>query len=141
MRIVYSYQGVEKVFEQDASEIIIGRPEGMGVDLDLSPDYLVSPAHARLWIERGKCWLEDLGSTCGTQVNGEEIKGIRKRALRSGDFISIGETELKVEISASPLTESWKENEEPPDDFLKPLGKETPRLDADKMAYTSADSN
>jgi pSer/pThr/pTyr-binding forkhead associated (FHA) protein len=44
----------------------------------------VSRPHARLWLEGGECWIEDLGSRRGTQVGGDEIRGRGKRRLRAG---------------------------------------------------------
>jgi len=99
MRIVYSYQGKEEVFDQEKAEVIIGRPkEGVTVDLDPSPDQKVSRPHARVWVENGQYWIEDLNSQHGTQVNGEEIKGKGERRLQAGNSIRIGETTLRVEI-------------------------------------------
>src|SRR2546422_931266 len=67
MRIVYSFEGKETVFESD-EEVTIGRPvQGVRIDLDLSPDRSVSRPHARIWSEDGQMWLEDLNSRHGTQ--------------------------------------------------------------------------
>jgi len=43
--------------------------------LDLSADLQVSRTHAKAWQTRGICWVEDLGSTHGTRVNGALING------------------------------------------------------------------
>jgi pSer/pThr/pTyr-binding forkhead associated (FHA) protein len=40
-------------------------------------------------------WVEDLGSTNGTFVNGSKIEA--RTRLRSGDVLRIGQTELRVE--------------------------------------------
>ncbi|MBD0370237.1 MAG: FHA domain-containing protein [Pyrinomonadaceae bacterium] len=134
MRIVYSHWGLERVFEQeDASQIIIGRPEGTRVDLDLSPDETVSPAHARLWVEDGQCWLEDMGSQLGTKVNGEEIKGAGKRAILRGDLITIGNTKLRAELTASEYSQAKKPQLK---EIPKPLRENTPKLDASAPAFT-----
>lgn len=55
MRIIYFYQGQEKVFESEKTEIILGRPKKeVAVDLDLTPDQKVSRPHARIWMEKGQ---------------------------------------------------------------------------------------
>ena len=104
MRIVYCYQGRETVFDREKVQVIIGRPkQGVAIDLDLTPDQMVSRPHARVWLEEGQYWVEDLNSTRGTQVNGEEIKGKGKLRLQAGDSIRIGETTLQVEIPTAQV--------------------------------------
>ncbi|MCI0526434.1 MAG: GAF domain-containing protein [Nitrospira sp.] len=103
MQIIYTYQGKEKVFDTEKTEIILGRPKkGVAVDLDLTPDQKVSRPHARIWVEKGEYWIEDLKSTRGTQVNGEDVKGTGKRLLKTGDTLRMGETTLRVEIPGEP---------------------------------------
>ena len=91
IRILYSYQGKQRIFERQAAQVIIGRrKEDIAVDLDLTPDVAVSRLHARIWVEEGQYWIEDLGSTRGTQVSGEEIKGKGKWRLQAADTILVG---------------------------------------------------
>ena len=40
-------------------------------------------------------WVEDLGSTNGTFVNGEALK--QGRLLKPGDVLRVGQTELELE--------------------------------------------
>jgi Protein of unknown function (DUF3662)/FHA domain len=54
-------------------------------------DANVSRRHAEVVREGAEYWLVDLGSTNGTQVNGERIERAR---LRDGDVITIGSTEI-----------------------------------------------
>lgn len=53
-------------------------------------------------IERGAdgFYIEDLGSTCGTLVNGQKVKKVR---LAPGDLIMIGNTVLRLEDDAAPV--------------------------------------
>jgi len=100
MRIVSSYGGKDAVFETDAAQVVIGRSgQNVLVQLDLTPDSKVSRQHARLVVEGGQCWIEDLGSAYGTMVGGEEIKGTGKRRLRAGDQVRLGDTMLRVEAA------------------------------------------
>ncbi|MBV9210748.1 MAG: FHA domain-containing protein [Acidobacteria bacterium] len=95
MRITYSYQGEERIFERETSQVVIGRHnEG----IDLTPDLKVSRLHARVLVEDGKFWVEDLNSKHGTRVNDEEIKGQGKRRLHPDDVIKIGDTTLRAHI-------------------------------------------
>src|SRR5512137_2020897 len=53
---------------------------------------VVSGEHAVLYSAGGEVYLEDLGSTNGTTVNGQPIK---KHLLQSGDTLEIGKYRLK----------------------------------------------
>jgi adenylate cyclase len=99
MRITYSYQGKEQIFERDTSQVIAGRPsQAIAVDLDLRPDQAVSRPHARIWVDGGKYWIEDLNSLRGTLIGAENIKGKGRRQLSPGDIVRIGDTTLRVHI-------------------------------------------
>src|SRR2546423_6955143 len=102
MRITYSIQGEERVFEHETSQVIIGRHKE-GIAIDLAPDLKVSRMHARIFVEDSQYWIEDLDSKQGTNVNGEEIKGQGKRLLHPGDIIEIGDATLKVHIPAEQI--------------------------------------
>jgi hypothetical protein len=72
--------------------VIAGRDAGSGIHLD---DEYASARHARVDPRPDGVWIEDLGSTNGTYVNGERVIGARE--LVSGDVVRIGETELRLE--------------------------------------------
>jgi len=83
------YQGGE--FPVTANkEIVVGRSSDL--DMVLVED-MVSRKHARINLQTDGIWIEDLGSTNGTFVNGEKIKRAR---LKEGDRILIGTSILKV---------------------------------------------
>jgi adenylate cyclase len=103
IRIFHSFQGSTKTIEYPKAQVVIGRTrDGISADLDLTPDRQVSRAHARVWQESDGYWIEDLGSASGTQVSGEEIKGLGKRRLRGDDTLRLGLTTLIVEIPGEP---------------------------------------
>ena len=52
----------------------------------------VSGEHAALQMTGGEVFLEDLGSTNGTYVNG---KAVKKQALQNGDTIEVGKYKIK----------------------------------------------
>ncbi|MBC8326810.1 MAG: FHA domain-containing protein [Verrucomicrobia subdivision 3 bacterium] len=98
MQISYQYQGKWHIKQLSAEVVTVGRPNNReGIHIDLSPDTTVSRLHARVWLENGVCWLEDLGSRYGTQVNGAQITG--RVQLQAGDAVEIGETTLRVDPS------------------------------------------
>lgn len=70
---------------------------------DLVIDNLaVSGEHAVVFRAGDDIYLEDLGSTNGTTVNGQPIK---KHLLQSGDFIEIGKYRLKFLADSSTASE------------------------------------
>jgi putative nucleotidyltransferase with HDIG domain len=106
MQIYWNYRGRENKREFSAPDagascVLIGRPRPGGQvtpDLDLSPDLTVSRPHACIWIEaEGRYWIEDIGSTHGTLLNGDEIKEQGRLRLQAGDEIRIGETLLRID--------------------------------------------
>jgi adenylate cyclase len=107
MRISYTYQGTSQTFDSEVPEVIVGRPgPSVEVDLDLRPDRSVSRPHARIWLESGQCWIEDLNSLGGTLVGTEDISGKGKWLLRPGQRVRIGETILQVEAPPEPARPS-----------------------------------
>lgn len=72
---------------------VAGRDAGSGIRLD--GDDFASARHARIDPRPDGVWVEDLGSTNGTFVNGEQIDG--RQVLRPGDVLRIGATELRLE--------------------------------------------
>lgn len=83
------YQGGEFPIVTD-KPIIVGRSSDL--DMVLVED-MVSRKHARISMQQDQIWIEDLGSTNGTFVNGEKIKRAR---LKEGDRVLIGTSILKV---------------------------------------------
>jgi pSer/pThr/pTyr-binding forkhead associated (FHA) protein len=69
-------------------EITVGR--GGGCALVLNDDTYVSQLHARLFQQNGEGYVEDLGSTNGTYVNGKQINGVTR--LKRGDQVQFGQT-------------------------------------------------
>lgn len=97
LRVSVDYRGVESCREFEQDRLVIGRPDADAiVDLDLSPDNSVSRQHAVLECRDEAVWLTDLGSLCGTQVNGRNIKEQGASRIQSGDMIRIGETQLCI---------------------------------------------
>ena len=67
-------------------------------DVPLAADGTVSGRHARVFRRDGSPYLEDLGSTNGTFVNGQPLAA--ERLLRPGDVVAVGATELIYEVAA-----------------------------------------
>jgi FHA domain-containing protein len=82
-----------EVYALDSRPLTVGR--GNNNDLPLAGDEFASGRHARFESRRDGVWLEDIGSTNGTFVNG--IRLTRERRLAPGDVVRIGETDLRYE--------------------------------------------
>ena len=77
----------------DSSALLLGR--GSRNDVDLGRDEYASTEHARIEPRRDGVWLEDVGSTNGTYLNG--IRLTRPKRMTAGDVVRVGETELRYE--------------------------------------------
>lgn len=76
-------------FPLDKERITIGRRPGHDIHID---NLAVSGDHAAIVSIYNYHFLEDLGSTNGTQVNGKDIK---KQVLNHNDIIQIGKHQLR----------------------------------------------
>ena len=77
----------------DSAPVTIGRSSDN--DMELGDDEFASAYHARVEPRRDGVWVEDVGSTNGTFVNGVKLE--RAKRLVSGDVIRVGETDLRFE--------------------------------------------
>ena len=78
----------------DSTPVTIGRSSDN--DLAVQADEFASSHHARVEPRRDGVWIEDVGSTNGTFVNGSKLK--RPRRLDPGDIIRVGETDFRFEL-------------------------------------------
>jgi hypothetical protein len=81
------------VFTLDSHPLTMGR--GANNDVPLPTDEYASSRHARFEPRRDGVWIEDIGSTNGTFVNG--IRLTRERKLVAGDVVRVGETDVRFE--------------------------------------------
>jgi hypothetical protein len=78
------------------AEAVLGREEETDISVR---DPEVSRRHARISWQSGSHYVEDLGSTNGTFLNGNLVTS--PQPLRSGDTIGIGQTMLVFQTEAS----------------------------------------
>ena len=78
-------------FPLEQKEILVGRD--LGNDMTIG-DPEVSRRHARFFMRDDNFFVEDLGSTNGTFLNGERISSPKQ--LRVGDVITLGENVVLV---------------------------------------------
>lgn len=71
----------------------VGRNPENSVAID---DGFVSGSHAEISFNQGVWWLMDVGSTNGTQVNGQPVQG--KVQLHAGDIVSFGRVHMRAHV-------------------------------------------
>ena len=90
-----AYSG--KVVELTQGELVIGRSAPAGLII-VHPE--VSRRHARLTYQEGNYFLEDLGSSNGTLINGQPVRG--PQVLTDGAEIQLG-SEIRLVFSQPPV--------------------------------------
>ena len=84
------YQGLEVVLDRDW--LVIGR--GRGADTVLA-EATISRAHAAIGYDEGSFFIQDLGSTNGTLVNGAKVD---RQPLKNGDEIRMGRLVIEITL-------------------------------------------
>lgn len=86
------------------------------VGRDLLRDYTMEPnridkkqfvIYAEQWTGQTPFYIEDGGSTEGTLLNGNQIRGSARQSLKDGDEISLPGLTLKVRILPFPALRDW----------------------------------
>jgi pSer/pThr/pTyr-binding forkhead associated (FHA) protein len=78
----------------DSLPVAVGR--GGQNEVPLDGDEFASAQHARFESRRDGLWVEDIGSTNGTFVNGARVTTPRR--LSRGDVVRVGQTDFRVEV-------------------------------------------
>ena len=78
----------------DSMPVAVGR--GGQNEVPLPGDEFASAEHARFEPRRDGLWVEDVGSTNGTFVNGARVTTPRR--LTKGDIVRVGQTDFRVEV-------------------------------------------
>lgn len=80
--------------------LVLGR-QGVDADVELNWDETISRRHARIWMNDGHLWFEDLGSTNGSFLEEQPIRGPLR--LEPGMQIRLGATWLAVPDPLTPF--------------------------------------
>lgn len=70
------------------SEVTLGRADSCVIGLP--DDTFASQLHARVYLREGQIWVEDLGSTNGTHLNGARLAAPLQMSV--GDRLQVGST-------------------------------------------------
>ena len=108
---VFENEVPKKTLNLKDGAVSIGRSDENDIHIK---DSTVSSHHAKIVTYYDASYIEDLGSTNGTFVNG---KRIQKHILHPGDVISLGTHTLKLEIEqgSGDVTGSFTDESESTD--------------------------
>jgi pSer/pThr/pTyr-binding forkhead associated (FHA) protein len=102
-----------RTYRVDSADAVIGRDPSSTIPLQGDGSAVVSSRHARMLLEDGTWWVEDLSSRNGTFHNGRRLVTGGRQRVTVGDEISFGATGPKFKIEeavgtglASTLAES-----------------------------------
>ncbi|WP_438019054.1 GGDEF domain-containing protein [Sorangium sp. So ce315] len=101
--VVLAGSNVGEMYRVEGSEIVIGRASGATIRLN---DDGISRRHARLLQMDSQVLIEDLNSSNGTLVNGEQVTRV---ALHDGDKIRLGSTTVLKFTYHDHLDESFQQ--------------------------------
>jgi diguanylate cyclase (GGDEF)-like protein len=101
--IVLAGANVGEMYRVDGPELVIGRASNASIRLI---DDGISRRHARLLQVGHEVMIEDLGSSNGTLVNGEQVAHV---TLRDGDKIRLGSTTILKFTYHDNLDESFQQ--------------------------------
>ena len=71
---------------------MLGRSDAADINVD---DPFASSAHARIFPRGEFMYIEDMGSTNGTYLNGRQVRGAEQ--LKMADVVRIGDTEYRYQ--------------------------------------------
>ena len=84
------YEGLEVPVDRDW--VVVGR--GRGADVVIA-EPTMSRAHAAIGYDGESFFVQDLGSTNGTRVNGARTE---RASLKTGDDVQFGKLQLRVDL-------------------------------------------
>jgi DNA-binding NtrC family response regulator len=115
--LVYHRDGTSTHALVEGQPLVVGRHAAVEI-----PDASLSREHARFDLVGSEVWVEDLGSTNGTRVNGEVITG--RQRVNAGDEVLLGSVCVSIHALAPARTEAGLDNH---DQFERLLDHEVRR--------------
>lgn len=108
-KLILIHEGVNlRDYSLDKDNVVLGRKPGNDIQLD---DQAISGQHARFTREASAYlenhfdyYIEDLGSTNGTMVNGVGVDG--KQMLKQGDVIQVGKHKFTYDSGQGDLDQT-----------------------------------
>jgi hypothetical protein len=97
---IFEHDGPPRQQVLPRETVFFGRREDNDVVL---PFTFVSSRHGRLFLREGSVFVEDMGSTNGTMVNGEPLTPMIARALKPDDRVQIDKIAIQARWSEGPV--------------------------------------
>jgi transcriptional regulator with GAF, ATPase, and Fis domain len=110
VKVVVVEEGVRAELDLAGPVVRVGR--AIDNDIRLS-SHQVSRNHCRIEVDGEGVWVVDLGSSNGTQVNGERVD---RRMLAPGDSVRVGRAELLVDLAPTRADEGPRTERIPAED-------------------------
>nr|WP_290665610.1 FHA domain-containing protein [Ardenticatena sp.] len=98
------HSAILEVIEGEEANLVVGQRFAVqtittiGRDLRndiVVPDTYASAEHARIRFREGRWWLEDVGATNPTRLNGRPLPANTPVPLDSGDIVQVGRAQFK----------------------------------------------
>ncbi len=127
--VMFKTDGSRRDFPVERPRVVLGRKNNCDLRIPLPS---VSRQHCEILLEDDQARLNDLGSSNGTQVNGERVQGV---TLRPGDLIRGGPVLFTVVLNGEPA------NVRPRPVDLQALSESSMRSAADASANGASNAN
>jgi len=119
--LLYHRDGSQMIPLHDGQAVVVGRARPADVPVR---DPSLSRQHARFEYVDGELWVEDLGSTNGTRVNGKKIQ---RAKIKPADAVSLGGVSVAFHAFAGGDGPGPQQGLESHDTFLGKLEEEVVR--------------
>jgi DNA-binding NtrC family response regulator len=90
--LIYHHESTHVISLEDGQQLVIGRDPYVEVAID---DQNLSRRHARFEVLGDEVWVEDLDSTNGTTLNGQEIRRVK---MTVGDEVTMGGVTASIHV-------------------------------------------
>jgi pSer/pThr/pTyr-binding forkhead associated (FHA) protein len=91
-------KAANRTYRVDGADAVVGRDPSSTIPLQGDGAAVVSSRHARVLLDEGNWWIEDLSSRNGTFHNGRRLLTGGRQRINAGDEISFGATGPKLRI-------------------------------------------
>ncbi|MGZ3721936.1 MAG: FHA domain-containing protein [Bdellovibrionales bacterium] len=86
-----------RILQVAKSTLTIGSASHCDVVLE---DPSVQPEHTRAWLDGGRIWIQDMGSTSGTALNDIRLPALKPMLVRDLDVLRLGESQSTLGLEA-----------------------------------------
>ena len=128
--------GKNQSYQFEKETVYLGRRDGNDVKLAFP---FVSGRHCSIQYHEGHFFVQDLGATNGTMVNGQTLEPNVPQPVRPGDVVQIGALEIRLEpIQDATIIESVPDISAPADGIQTRPEMTTSRASVESSAGPSA---